>query len=339
MLDLLKELCNSAGVNGATETTAVLLNALSALVPEVHTDALGNVWGVLPAAKPDAPTLLLEAHHDEIGFVVTDVTDDGFLRVAACGGVDERTLSGAQVVVLSEPPLNGVFSSVPPHLSGENEKSPAIDKRAIDVGLNGKEAKACVPLGTRVMFAPRFDRLLGDRVCSKALDNRAGCAAILQALKLLQGKTLPWNVIALFCSQEELGIRGAKPATTAIHPDAAIVTDVSFAYTPDAIRRDCGVLGGGAMLGISTILNESMTEQLRALATRDELSLQYEPMASTTGTDADMITITGEGVPTALLSIPLRYMHTPVEVASLADIETVAHLMAAFAEFGEVPTV
>ena len=339
MLDLLKELCNSAGVNGTAETIQVLKHALSVLVPEVYTDALGNVWGTLPAATPDAPTLLLEAHHDEIGFVVTDVTSDGFLRVAACGGVDERTLSGAQVVVLTEPPINGVFSSVPPHLAGDSKETPVLDKRVIDVALSGEEAKARIPLGTRVMFAPRFDRLLGDRVCAKALDDRAGCAAVLQAMKLLQGKSLPWNVTALFCSQEELGTRGAMPATTAIRPNAAIVTDVSFAHTPDANRRDCGVLGDGAMLGISTILNESMTEQLRALAERSKLPLQYEPMASATGTDADKITITAEGVPTALLSIPLRYMHTPIEVASLDDIESVARLMAVFAECGEVPTV
>ncbi len=339
MQELLRALCDSAGVNGVPQTTQLLAEKLSALVPEVHTDALGNVWGMLPAANPEAPTLLLEAHHDEIGFVVTDVTNDGFLRVAACGGVDERTLSGAKVVVLTEPPLNGVFCSVPPHLAGEDKETVAVDKRAVDVSLNGKDAKKRVPLGTRVMFAPRFDRLLGDRVCSKALDNRAGCAAVLHALALLQGKSLPWNVAALFCSQEEVGTRGAMPATTAIRPNAAIVTDVSFAHTPDANRRDCGVLGGGAMLGISTVLNESMTEQLRVFAERDGIAIQYEPMASTTGTDADKITITAEGVPTALLSIPLRYMHTPVEVASLGDIETVARLMAAFAECGEVPAV
>ncbi len=336
MEQLLRELCAIPGVNGVPVAAQLLAEKLAAYVSVVHTDRLGSVWGVLSAACENAPTLLLEAHVDEIGFIVTDVTADGFLRVSSCGGIDERTLAATPVVVLCEPPISGVFCSTPPHLSGDSDVLLKTEERGIDVGLTAEEAKARIPVGTRVMFVPRFDRLLGDRVCSKALDDRAGCAAILRALELLQNKSLPWNVAVLFCTQEELGTRSAGTAAFGIQPEAAIVVDVSFAHTPDADRAECGMLGDGVMLGISPILDYGMTEQLRALAEERGIPFQYEVMGGTTGTDADKITVAREGIPSALLSIPLRYMHTPAEVASLKDIEAVAALIAAFAEAGEV---
>lgn len=334
MMELLKTLCDAPGVNGAVSN--VFAEQLAAYVPQVHTDRMGNVWGVLPATCEEAPTLLLEAHLDEIGFVVTGVSDDGFLRVSACGGVDERTLAAAEVVVLCEPPLKGVFCSTPPHLAGADSKPLTTEQRGIDVGLSGDEAKQRIPLGTRVMFAPHFDRLLGDRVCSKALDDRAGVAAVLRALELLKEVDRPCHVAALLSVQEEVGMRGAGAAAFAINPDAAIVTDVSFAYTPDTDRAKCGVMGGGAMLGVSPFLDERLTGCLQKLACEQEIPFQYEVMGGATGTDADKIGAVREGVPTALLSIPLKYMHTPVEVVSLGDIESVARLMAALALSGEV---
>ena len=336
MRELLKTLCAAAGVNGEPEASRVIADALADYVPQVQTDAMGNVWGVLPATTENAPTLLLEAHLDEIGFVVTGVSEDGFLRVSASGGVDERTLAAAEVVVLCSPPLNGVFCSTPPHLAGADSKPLTTAQRGIDVGLSGEEARRRVPVGTRVMFAPRFDALLGDRICAKALDDRAGVAAVLRALELLQNTERPCHVAALFCVQEEVGCRGAAPAAFAIYPDAAIVTDVSFAYTPDADKTQCGVLGDGAMLGVSPILDERLIASLRRLAEKQNIPFQHEVMGGSTGTDADKISTVREGIPTALLSIPLRYMHTPVEVASLGDIEAVARLMAALALSGEV---
>ncbi len=338
MKELLKELCTAAGVNGVTDAADLLAQRLSALVPTVQRDGVGNVWGIRPAAVEQAPTLLLEAHWDEIGCVVTGVTDDGFLRVSACGGVDERVLAAAQVRVLCDPPLSGVFCSTPPHLGGEGKTVLSAEERGIDVGLSAAEARERVPLGTRVMFAPHFEELLNDCVCSKALDNRAGCAAIVKALELLGDAALPYTVVALFCAQEEVGTRGASPATFAIDPDAAIAVDVSFGYTPDADPQQCGTVGGGVMLGVSPILHDGMTKQLDELALQHHIALQYEPMGGRTGTDTDAISVTRVGVPSALLSIPLRYMHTPNEVVSVRDVEGVARLLAAFAAEGEVPS-
>ncbi len=333
----LRALCLASGVNGCSEAADVAARFLSDVTDDIHRDRLGNVWGVLKSDTPDASTLLLEAHIDEIGFTVTEIDDNGFLHVAPCGGVDNRALSAAPITVLSTPPCNGVFCSTPIHLAKDDAPLTELTERGIDIGMTAEEAKARIPLGTRAVLAAHFEELLEDRVCSKALDNRAGVAAVLYALSLLKGKKLPFNVVAAFCVQEELGLRGAKTATYGIRPDAAIVVDVSFAHTPDADKASCGTLGGGVMLGISPILDKNMTDSLRELAEKEELPLQYEVMGETTGTNADTVSVTASGVSTALLSIPLKFMHTPAEVVSLRDVETVARLMAAFVTDGEVP--
>ena len=334
---VLRELCLASGVNGCTEATDTAAQFLSAFTTDIHRDRLGNVWGMIRSDNPHAPTLLVEAHIDEIGFTVTHIDERGFLRVAPCGGVDNRALSAAPVTVLSTPPCNGVFCAVPIHLSKDDAPLPEITERGMDVGMNGEEAKARVPLGTRAVFAARFEELLNERICSKALDDRAGVASILYALSLVKGQALPMNLVVAFCVQEELGLRGAKTAAYGIRPDAAIVVDVSFAHTPDADKSACGTLGGGVMLGISPVLDKTMTDSLRDLAEKRNIPFQCEVMGGTTGTDADTVSVTAEGIPSALLSIPLRYMHTPAEVVSLQDIQAVSRLIAAFITEGEVP--
>lgn len=334
---ILRELCISAGVNGCTDASNVATTLLSQFTDNVHRDTLGNVIGFIPSANPDAKTLLLEAHIDEIGFVVRYIEDRGFLRLAPCGGVDNRALTASAVTVLAEPHINGVFCSVPPHVAKEDAKLAEVCDRGVDVGMTAEQAKELIQLGTPVMFAPHFEELLNDRVCSKALDNRAGVAAVLYALFLTKEMVLPFHIAVAFCVQEELGLRGSKTAAFDIKPDAALVVDVSFAHTPDAKKQDCGVLGKGVMLGISPILDKTMTDCLRRLSTTNEIPMQFEVMGGTTGTDADNITVSGTGVPTALLSIPLRYMHTPAEVVSLSDVEAVAQLIATFLKEGEVP--
>ena len=204
----------------------------------------------------------------------------------------------------------------------------------IDVGLDARKAKKHIPLGTRVTFRPHFEPLLGDRVCAKALDDRAGVAAILHALRLLDGVALFCDVAVVFAAQEELGCRGSAVAAFAVNPTCAIATDVSFALTPDAPAAKCGELGKGPMLGWSPTLDVALTRQLETLAEQAGIPLQHEVMGGDTGTDADSISDARTGVPTALLSIPLRYMHTPAEVVDLKDVRAVGALMAAFVQKG-----
>ena len=164
---------------------------------------------------------------------------------------------------------------------------------------------------------------------SKGLDDRAGIAAILHCLRKIEGKPSV-NIAVAFCVQEELGCRGVTPAARKLQPDSAIVTDVSFALTPDADPRKCGKLGKGVMIGVSPILSTTMTDRLLELAKEQEIPYQYEVMGGSTGTDADRVTVSLMGVPTALLSIPQRYMHTPIETVDVRDIATVGDLMTAY---------
>lgn len=331
--DDLSRLCTAAGVAGMKDVVQVASELLKPLVDEVTTDAMGNVLGLRRCANPDAPTIMLEAHLDEIGFLVTHIDDQGFVYVAGAGGIDGRVLTAQEVLVYGDQVYRGVFCSTPPHLSGKDGELPELSKRGIDVGLSGDEAKKCIPLGSRVSFAPHFCQLNENVVCSKALDDRAGMAAILHCLRKLDD-TCPMNVAVAFCVQEELGCRGSAPAARRFNPDCAIVTDVSFALTPDASPNKCGKMGKGVMIGVSPILDGEMSDALLELAKSQEIPYQYEIMGGGTGTDADHISGCLYGIPTALLSIPQKYMHTPVEVVDLRDVASVGDLMAAYISKG-----
>ena len=324
----LQALCAAEGVGGQMAVTEVAMNLLRPLVDEVEVDVMGNVLGLRRAANANAPTLMLEAHLDEIGFLVTHIDDSGFVYTAAAGGIDKRAITAQPVIVFGDKPYYGVFCSTPPHLSKDGELLP-VEKCGIDIGLSGEEAKKAIPLGSRVSYAPRFVELNENVVSAKALDDRAGIAAILHCLRKIEGKPAI-NIAVAFCVQEELGCRGVTPATRKLNPDSAIVIDVSFALTPDADPRKCGKLGKGVMIGVSPILSTSMTDRLLAIAKEKEIPYQYEVMGGSTGTDADRVTVSLMGVPTTLLSVPQRYMHTPIETIDVRDVATVGDLMAAY---------
>ncbi len=337
METILRQLCLAAGVNCQQQIANVAQTVLREYTDTIETDAMGNILATLKSDAPTAPTVLLEAHMDEIGFIVTAHDEKGFLKVAPCGGVDFRCLTAAPVVVWGKTPLNGVFCSTPPHLQKENtKKAPDADTLYIDVGLSYTAVKEMVPVGARVSFRKHFTTIHDQCVCATSLDNRAGMAAILYALSQLQHKSLPCTIKVLFAVEEELGCRGAIAGAFSANADVAIVTDVSFALTPDAQPHQCGEMGKGAMLGIAPTLSHSHTLALQAVLEKRRIAYQIEAVGEKTGTDADVIGISRGGVPTVLLSIPLRYMHTPVEMVNCADICSVGESIAAFIEEGIV---
>lgn len=327
---LLKELCCAAGVNGLSDIQTVACDWLKKFADDVRVDVSGNVLATLPCGKEKAKRVLLEAHMDEIGFVVTGFTDGGFVRVAPCGGIDLRCIAAAPVKIFGKETVNGVFCAVPPHLRGDDDgkKCAPADKLFVDVGM--KDPESLIAVGDRVSFMPCYATLSDTTVTAKALDDRAGMAAVLYALSLLQERDLPCDVEVLFACGEELGSRGATPAAFAVDADAAVITDVSFAFTPDAPRESCGDLGKGAMIGFSPILNGQFSKRLMQYAKDNGIAFQTEVMGGKTGTDADAVTVAGNGTPSALISIPQRYMHTPIEVVDVRDIAAVGTLMAAF---------
>ncbi len=326
--DELKKLCCACGVAGQKEIAETAMEMLRPLTDSCALDAMGNVLAIRKGTDPHGKTVLLEAHLDEIGFFVTDIDDLGFVHVTAAGGIDSRVLAAQAVMVHGKEVYYGIFCSVPPHLIKNDSVLPSLEDMGIDVGMTAEKARACIPLGSCVSFAPAFEAMGDTTVSAKALDDRAGVAAILHCLRKLPSSKA--TVAIALSTQEELGCRGAGVAARQLCPDMALVTDVSFACANGENPRQCGKLGEGPMVGISPILQDNITDKLLHLAADNTIPVQFEVMGGSTGTDADTISKELTGIPTGLLSIPLRYMHTPVEMADLRDVAAVGELMAAF---------
>ena len=305
---------------------------LEPLMDEVWTDRLGNLIGVRRCGKPGAKKLLLDAHLDEVGLTVTGM-EQGFLHFAGIG-VDARMLPDREVTVLTQPPMLGVVACLPPHvLSAEDrEKAPKMEELVIDVGLSQEEAEKRVPLGTPVVYRADCFPLGGRQLCGKAMDDRACFAALLRAAQLLQGKELDVDLYLLGSVCEETGGAGAKVGAQALAPDFCVAVDVTHGRTPDGAKDETFPLGAGPVVGVGPNCARWMTKRLLDKGEQLGLAVQKEVMAGNSGTNGWPMQVANEGVATAVVSIALKYMHTPVEVVERGDIEDTARLLAAFAE-------
>lgn len=326
-LELLKSLCHAKGTSGSeTDAAAVAADFLGKYMP-VRRDALGNVIGETEAK---GKRILLDAHLDEIGMVVTAVDEKGFVKFAKVGGIDPIVLSAAEVTVHGKKDVYGVITSTPPHLSKDDDKVSAVDELAIDIGMTESQAKELISLGDRITFNSRVEPLLGSRACGGAIDDRSGVASILLCLDILGERVKSLPITVLFSSGEETGGSGASVAAFSAQADEAIAVDVSFAKAPGVDESVTANLGEGTMIGFAPTLNHDMSSKLKSLAQQNDIKYQLEVMGGRTGTNADHICIAGCGTKMGLLSIPLRNMHTAVEIVDLADIEATAKLMAAY---------
>lgn len=327
--EYLKELTSVCGPSGNEQAVAEKIKEFLKPICDVKTDVMGNVIATLDG---DGIHFLLDAHTDQIGFVVTAVDDGGFLKVASCGGVDRRAFLSHRVDVWGKEKVTGVISCQPPHLLSADsyKKCASVDEIAIDVGMTKEEAEKIISIGDRVTFKNFAPELLGDSFSSAALDDRSGVAAVIMAMYQLKENGCKSKVTAVFSTQEEVGIRGAKTASYGVGADEAIAVDVSFALTPDANALECGVMGDGPMIGISPILSKEMYNDFKTVAKEKEIPYQLEVMGSLTGTDCDVISTNCGGIKTALLSIPQRYMHTQVECVNIKDVENTAHLISSY---------
>ena len=323
---ILKKLTSAVAVSGAEENITKILKDVLAPYGEVSVDSMNNVICTFGSGYH----FLLDAHLDEIGMIVRGISDDGFLKVAPVGGIDRRMLLGSEVSVWGKEELFGVISTLPPHLQNDDEKkAPEFDDISIDIGMTKGEAEKLVSPGDRVTFRRNFNELYGTRISSSVLDDRCGVAAIILALDEL--KDINAKITVLFSSQEEVGTRGAKTGAFAKNVDEAIAVDVSFGYTPSCKKSECGELGKGPMIGFSPILNSEMSKKLVSVAEKNSINYQHEVMGGGhTGTNADVITVTESGIKTALISIPEKYMHSPIEIIDTDDVENTAKLIAAY---------
>ena len=309
--DMLGRLCVLSGPSGFEEKVArAAEELLRPLADEVHTTRLGSVVGVRRCGRENAPRLLLDAHLDEIGFIVTG-HDEGFLRFAPLGGVDPRMLPDREVVILTDPPIHGVVACLPPHVQTAEDmgKSLPIKDLFIDVGLSQEEAERRIPVGTPATY-------------------RGGCAPLGE--DLLYGKDV--DLYVLGSTQEETHSTGAITAAYEIAPRMCVAVDVTHGDSPDASKHETFKLGGGPVIGVGPNCARSLSGRLKELAGELDMPVQIEVMSGSSGTNAWPIQVSREGVATAVLSIPERYMHTPVEVVHRKDLEDTAKLLAAFVE-------
>jgi tetrahedral aminopeptidase len=285
------------------------------------------------------PRVMLAGHCDEIGFMVKYIGDDGFISFAPIGGIDIQVAAARRVVIHSASgPVQAVVGRKPVHLMDRDKAAakPEWHQLWFDIGAGSrKEAEARVELGDPATFAEGFMLMGDDKVSGRAFDDKAGSFVISETLRLLAGKPLKAALYAVSTVQEELGLRGATTAAYAIDPHVGIAVDVTFASDhPEVDKKMVGevTLGKGPAIARGANINPRLFERLVATAKKHRIPYQVEPNPRATGTDANVIQLNKSGVAAALISIPNRYMHTPVEMVSFADMENAARLLAAFVQ-------
>lgn len=336
-LDLLKRLCESAGIAGREDAIRdIVVAEMRALVDEVSVDALGNVVGVRKGTG-NGPRVMLLAHMDEIGFIVRHVDDQGYIRVHPVGGFDPRVLMAQRVLVHSHEgdPLLGVLTSAakPIHLLDASEiKPPKIEELYVDVGLPAADVRARVEVGDMITMQ-RTVESIGNNVMGKAFDDRICVFQMLEALRKIDGP-IEADIIAVATTQEEVGLRGATTSSHHVDPDIGIALDVTLARDipgtspEDTVTR----LGDGVAIKImdsASISTYPLVRHMRQVAQVAGIAYQLEILPRG-GTDAGAVQRTRGGVPAITLSIPTRYVHTVNEMCSRTDIQASIDLLAEY---------
>lgn len=334
MKELLQQLSDLRGTSGfeyrLTQQVAALFKPFA---DEVSIDALGSVTAVRRCGKPNAKKVMIEAHCDEIGLMVSEIDPRGFLKFVNIGGVDQRILPSSEVIVHGKVDVPGIIGAKPPHLQegGEGDKSTKMKDMAVDTGMDYEQVSALVSVGDSISFAQSVGSLAGGQFSGKTLDDRAGVAAVLTVLRQLQKCDLEVDLYAVAAVQEEVGCRGAKTAAYTISPDLAVAIDVCHAITPDN-SENAFLVGSGTVISVGPNIHPRLAQRLFDTAKQHRIPYSVDVDGGNTGTDAWTIQIAQNGVATALLSIPLKYMHTPVETVSIADVQATADLLTCFVQ-------
>ncbi len=332
LLALLSETMSISGQEHKAQS--VLQTHLAPYFDEISFDAIGNALFVRRGGAKGAKKLLLDAHFDEIGMMVCAL-EDGFVRVCAVGGLDLRTLQATPVIVYGNEPIFAVVSSTPPHLqSGKGDTLPKVEELLIDTGLSQAQMEEKgIGIGTPIGFATPFHPLQNGRLCGRSLDNKACCAAALLAVAAAQ-IPFDWDIYVLLSAKEEIGSGYARTAAGKISPDLAIVLDGNIGKVECAPSRETVVLGNGVSISLSAVTDRAWTRFLCDLASDASIPHQRIVEASSTGTNADLLALAENGIRCAVISIPLRHMHTPCEVIAKTDADAMTDLLKTVIERG-----
>ncbi|MCL9817888.1 M20/M25/M40 family metallo-hydrolase [Natronocalculus amylovorans] len=315
----------------------VWVEYVSQFADDIYTDAYGNAVAV-HEGEPDAPEIAFSGHADEIGFIVRDILEDGFLRIGMIGGSDHTVSKGQHVTVHTETgPVQGVIGQTAIHLrepgSEEYEK---IEEQFVDVGAaDDEEATELVEVGDPITFSTELYELHGNRLSARGMDNRVGTWSAAEGLRHAVENDVNATIYAVSTVQEEVGVQGAKMVGFDLNPDAAIAIDVTHATdNPDVASKHKGpvTLGDGPVVGRGSANHPNVVKLARAAAENAKIEIQLQAAGIRTGTDADGFYTSRSGIPSLNIGIPNRYMHTPVEVIDITDLDSVAALLGSIAE-------
>ena len=329
----LRQLCGIMSIPGCEREAAGAVRQLfGALFDQVATDAARNIVLVKKSKKlsGDAPKVLLDAHFDQVGMIVTDITAEGLLRVTGVGGIDRNLLPASEVIVYPKDhePVYGVFAALAPHLKKPGDDgAPTWDNLLIDIGYSKEDAEKFIEIGTPVCYCDRGCDYLNGRIAGCAFDDKSCAAGLICAVADTPAEELDYDVYVVLSSGEEVGGGGAKCAAYAIHPDFAVITDVNFALTPGVSGDDGGKLGGGPMISLSAVTDRKLTKRILKLAEENEVPVSTTVEPASTGTNASCVVYANEGVPAAVVGIPLAGMHSYHELLQLDDAEAFIKLI------------
>ena len=318
-----------------------LKKLIGGVFDDYKTDALGNHLFIKKCGRPNAPRILVDTHFDEIGMMVTGIKEGGFVSVTNIGGVDTRILPASEVIIYGKEPVYGVFAAKAPHLStaADMEKLTPLSEMLIDTGYTKEELEELCPLGTPVGFKPVYADLLNDRLAGKAFDDKACGACAIFGIDAVQRRDLAGDVYFLFSAFEETGMTGARVAGFGLRPDYALVLDVTHASVPEAKDRYLPEFGSGVAVAASPITNRRLTRMVTDLCKNGNIPFTVDACPGSTGTNANVLGVSAEGIPTALCSLPLKSMHTSAEVLSLDDARALSRVVSAFIKSKEISEV
>jgi len=340
LLPFLKDLISAPGLSAYEDPAAqIIAEKWRPFVHELRRGKIGSLHGLRGGiGKEPRPSIMIATHMDAIGLMVSAITD-GFLHLTQVGGIEARLLPGAPVTVYAtgagaeQPqPLPGVVVQPPTHLLPDQagDGPVALEHLLVDVGLQPRQVAEQVRVGDLIAFAQPPIELTGETLAGHSLDNRASVAALTVCLEELQSRPHTWDVWAVATSQEEIGLIGATGSAFELHPNLAIVVDVTWARGPGDSDWRTFPLGKGPTISMGPNIHPALYQAMKELADRLEIpyAVEYAPRLS--GTDGIATQVTAEGIPTLVMGIPLRYMHTPVEVVAIKDIQRCGRLLAEF---------
>ena len=343
--EVLRSLLCAHGTSGYETAPAAVWREAASAFAEVRADDMGNSYATVAGTR-GGPSLAVVGHVDEIGLIVTHINDAGFIFFAPVGGWDPQILVGQRVTVTTRGgSLPGVVGKKPIHLlqGDEREKVVKLKDLHIDIGaIDGDEARGLVRIGDTAVITGEPIELPNGRAVARAMDNRLGAYIAFEAARLVaEADGSPGDVVGVAAVQEEIGLNGARTAAFSLRPDVAIVVDVTHATDAPGVEvKELGEhkLGSGPVIERGATLNPALFELLHDVAEAEEIPFTVAASGRGTGTDADVVHMSRAGIPTTVIGIPLRYMHSPVEMVQADDVANTAKLIAAFAQRLEAGT-